>query len=117
MPCRVLCAYSEGTVGFSMPDIDLMLTVRMDETFEILKASAEANQEFQKSLPQEYADAVIETRWREAQKIQVVEGNSPSGLILKEPFWIFKEGSDRDEVIAWFGENHSKGKDYLAGLT
>ena len=35
MPCHVGSAYSEGTIFFSLRDINLMLTVRLDELLEI----------------------------------------------------------------------------------
>jgi hypothetical protein len=50
MDCGVLCAYSDGTIGFSMRDIDLMITVRVDELFEILKEASAAAQELQASI-------------------------------------------------------------------
>jgi hypothetical protein len=113
MPCHIFCAYSEGTIGFSIREIDLMLTVRLDELFEIFKEASEAAQELKDSMPQEYTDAEFEKRWDELADIPFDEADSPSGLILSQKWWVFPKGTDRDDVWKHFDENHSKGIGYL----
>ena len=117
MPCHVFCAYSDGTIGFSMRDIELMITVRIDELYEILKAAGEAAQELQNSMPPEYTDAELEKRWDELTNILFDEADSPSGVITAEDFWIFPKGTDREDIWKHFDEHYSKGVAYLLGVS
>jgi len=113
IPCHILCAYSNGTVGFSMRQLDLMLTVRLDELMEILRAAAEANQLLQASMPKEYADAELEARWQEMADVEFVEADSPSGLILAKKWWVFPQGVDKGDILQYFDEHYSKGVAHL----
>jgi len=113
MPCHIICAYSEGTIGFSMREIDMMLTVRIDDLFEILKAAGQAAQELKASMPKEYTDAELEKRWDELEDVPFDEADSPSGLILSDDWWIFPKGVDREDIWHYFDENHSRGIEYL----
>ena len=131
MPCNIVCSYSEGTVGFSVRDIDLMLHVRIDEMFEIFKAAAAASEEFKATLPpemaminpptpddpgyQEYTDEVVEELWRELEDIPFDEADSPHGLILAQPWLHFTKGVDRGDIWEWFDAMHSKGVAHLMG--
>lgn len=117
MPCKIMCAYSGGTIGFSMREMNIMFSVRMDELFEVLRSAAEASQEFHASLPQKYTDAELETRWKELESIPFDEADSPSGLILAEKWYVFQMGTDRDDIWNWFANRHSKGLAYLMGMT
>jgi len=113
MPCRIKASYSEGTVGFSIREIDLLITVRLDELMEVLKEAAEFHQSFRDSLPVTFKDAELEKRWEEFTEIELVEADSPSGLILKEDWWIFTKGTDKDDILTHFDNNHSKGLSFL----
>jgi hypothetical protein len=114
MPCRMLCAYSDGTVSVSIRTIGLMVTLRIDELYEILKAGAEASHELTDSMPQEYKDAELEARWRELDDIPFDESDeAPSGLVLAEKWWLFPKGADRNDIWGWFNKRHSKGVAYL----
>jgi hypothetical protein len=114
MPGRVMCAYSEGTLGITIRQIDLMVTLRIDELYEILKAAADASRELEASMPQEYKDAELETRWREMDDVPFDESDeSPSGMILAEKWWVFQKGTDREDIWRWFGSKHSKGVEHL----
>jgi len=44
-PCHVTCAYSNGVIGFSLRDCDMMFSVRIDELYGILREAAEAARE------------------------------------------------------------------------
>ena len=117
MDCKILCSFDEGVISFSMQDAGLMLTVRMDELMAIMKAAADAAKEFEASLPQEYTDAELEARWKELQNIPLDEADCPSGLILAAPWWKYQEGTDYDDIVAFFDTLHSKGAEYLRGLS
>jgi hypothetical protein len=113
MPCHVFCSYEEGTIGFSVRDIDLMIIVRTDELFAILKEASDAHKAFRSTIPQEYTDAELEKRWDELEDIPFDEADSPSGLILSREWWIFPKGVDREDIWMHFDEHHSKGVNYL----
>ena len=114
---RVLCAYTEGTISFSMHSADTMLTLRVDELVEILKAAAEASRDHRGSLPQGFTDAELEARWRELSTQRFEESDmSPSGLVLAGKWWLFDAGVDRLDIWNYFKEHHSKGVVYLQGL-
>ena len=104
LPCKVMCSYSKGIVTFAVEKTGIHLAVRLDEMFAIFKAAAQ-----QKA----YTDAELEEKWRELQTVPWGEGDSPSGMILADPWWIFPKGVDRDELRQWFGERHSRGLELL----
>jgi hypothetical protein len=109
MPVRILAAYSEGTIGISIRQIDLMVSLRIDELYEILKAAAAASQELAESMPQEYKDAELEARWRELDYVPFDESDeAPSGFVLADKWWLFPKGADRGEIWRWFYEKHNK---------
>jgi hypothetical protein len=112
--CNIACAYSEGTIAFSVREINQMYTIRIDELYEILKAAAEASREFTASMPKEYKDAELEAQWRELEDAPFDESDeSPSGLILAEKWREFPKGTDREDIWRWFDDRHSKGVAYL----
>ena len=43
LPCNIKCAYSDGVIGFSVRDMDMMLTVGIVELIEILKEASVAS--------------------------------------------------------------------------
>jgi hypothetical protein len=116
VPCNILCAYSEGTVSVSIPDSDMMVVVRIDEMFSLLKAASIAAQELQESLPPEAVDAEIETRFRELDGLEWYDADSPSGKILAAGWWIFPQGADREDIVCYMAERHSKGRGHLFQL-
>jgi hypothetical protein len=111
--CRILCAYSDGTISFSAQDSMIMITVRLDELFEIIAEAGDASQTLNKSMPKEYKDAELEKRWEELSDIPFVDADSPSGMILEQAWWIFEKGTDREDIWRHFDTNHSKGVSYL----
>ena len=117
MDCRILCSFNEGVISFSMLDAGMMLTVRTDELMAIMQVAAGAAREFEASLPYEYTDAVLEARWKELQNIPLDEADSPSGLILATSWWKYPKGTDYNNIVAFFDTLHSKGVEYLRGLS
>ena len=115
MPCTVYCSYSDGTVGVSIRGIDIQIDLLVTEIMAIMQAGAEANQEMT-AQGKTYTDEELDEKWRELQTVQWDEAESPSGMILSAPWWIFPRGVDRDDLAAWFGEHHSKGIEYLREL-
>jgi hypothetical protein len=113
LPCNVKASYEEGTIGFSVREIDLMVHVRIDELMEILKEGAEAHKSFRESLPPDYMDAELEKRWDELSDVPFDDADSPSGLILADEWWIFPKGADREDIWKYFDAYHSKGVHYL----
>ena len=124
--CHVVCAYSEGVVGFSLRERDLMFSVRIDEIIEILKVAADVNIENAASLPekstQELIDEVltnsparvltdteVEGLWNELVDIPFDEADSPSGMVISRDWWIFKKGTDREDIWRYFDSVYSKG--------
>ena len=112
MSCRLVCAYSEGVIGFSMRDIDLMLTLRIDDLFAVLKSAADANMEFSAEV-KKLSDADLEKKWEELSDIPFDEADTPSGLILAQDWWIFPKGTDREDIWRHFDNAHSKGVHHL----
>ena len=116
--CRVLCSYSEGTIGFSIRSKDLMLTLRIDELMAIVKEAAEASRAFIDTLPEhELTDEMLEELWRELEDVPFDEAESPHGLILAGPWRHFPAGVDRGDIWTWFDVLHSRGVAYLMGET
>ena len=113
MPCNIKASYSNGTIGLSLREIDLMIHVRIDELMEVMKEAAEAHVLFRSSLPTQYTDAELEARWDELEDVPFDEADSPSGLILHEKWWMFPKGVDREDIWRHFDEYHSKGVHYL----
>ena len=116
MPCTVFCSYSDGTLGVSIRGIDLQIDLLVEELMAVMQAGAEANQELTAPLREEYTDADLEGKWRELQSVQLVEADSPSGMITAKAWWVFPQGIDRDDLCAWFGERHSRGRGYFIEL-
>jgi hypothetical protein len=56
--CHVFCAYSDGTIGFSLRDIDLMISLRIDELYAILAVASQAANELTDSMPLSHPPAV-----------------------------------------------------------
>ena len=117
MPCTVYCAYSDGTFGISIRELDLQIDLLVEELMAIMKAGAEANHELTAPQRETYTDEQLEEKWRELHTVEWDEADSPSGLILAAAWWIFPRGADRDDLRQWFGERHSKGIEYLHKLT
>jgi hypothetical protein len=111
MPCTILSAYSEGTISFSMREVGLMATIRIDELYAILVEAANVASEL--SVLGNLTDEILEQKWQELKGIPCNESDSPFGLILAEDWWIFQEGADVRDVYHFFNENHSKGVDHL----
>ena len=116
MPCTVYCSYTDGTVGVSIRGLDLQVDILVEELIAIMQAGAEANHALTAPLREPYTDEVLEEKWRELQTVQWDEADSPSGLILSEPWWIFPKGVDQGDLWAWFDEHHSVGIEYLHEL-
>lgn len=113
LPCHVMCSYSDGQVGISIRSMDLMISLRIDELFEIMKAAAEASQELTAAMCADLSDDQLEELWRELSDIPFDEADSPSGLILSHSWRHFPKGVDREDIWHWFDEHHSKGITYL----
>ena len=116
MPCTVYCAYSDGTVGVSIRELDLQIDLLVTELMALMQAGAEANHELTGPRKDQYSDAELEAKWLELQKNQWDEADSPSGMILTAPWWVFPQGVDRDDLFQWFNERHSQGIAYLQAL-
>lgn len=56
-------------------------------------------------------DEEIEKLWNEL--IDVPFNETETDLVLDEDWFIFKAGTERDEIWHWFDEHHSKGVAYL----
>jgi hypothetical protein len=115
MPCTVYCSYKDGTVGVSIRGIDLQIDLLVTEVMAIMQAGAEANQEHT-GQGKTYTDAELEDKWVELQGVGWDEADSPSGLILSAPWWVFPRGVDRGDLFTWFDTLHSAGIEYLMTL-
>ena len=126
--CHVLCSYSDGLIGFSVRDKDLMFSIRLDELFEILKAAADASGAFRDTIPemnmlkvptqdapdyQDRRDTALEQVWKELEDVPFDEADSPHGLVLAVDWYTFPKGTDRGDIWGWFDENYSKGIEHL----
>jgi hypothetical protein len=116
MPCTIYCSYNDGTVGISIRGIDLQIDLLVEELMALIQAGADANQELTAPQREKYADKELEAKWCEMQGLKWDEADSPSGSILADKWWIFPKGVDRGDLIAWFGERHSKGAEHLQKL-
>ena len=47
-PCIISCAYSEGVISFLARDMNLMLSLRLDEVISVLHKAANAAREAEK---------------------------------------------------------------------
>ena len=45
-PCRALCSFTDGTIGFSIRSMDYMLSFRVDKVMVLIKAAADSNREY-----------------------------------------------------------------------
>ena len=117
MPCTVYCSYSDGTVGVSIRGLDLQIDLLVEEIMALMQAGADAHHELTAPQRETYTDELLAEKWNELQTaVGWVEAESPSGMILSAPWWIFPRGIDRDDLLAWFGERHSLGVEYLHEL-
>ena len=112
LPCTVYCSYSDGTVGVSIRGLHLQIDLLVLELMALMQAGAEANQEHT-SQDKKYTDEELAEKWKELQAVKWNESDSPSGMILSAPWWIFPAGIDRDDLWEWFGEHHSLGVEHL----
>jgi hypothetical protein len=117
MPCTVYCSYNDGAVGVSIRGLDLQIDLSVEELMALMQAGAEANKELTAPVTEKYTDEDVSKKWCELQAVEFAEAESPSGLVLAEPWWIFPRGVDRDDLWAWFDKNHSYGLDHLKKLT
>ena len=121
--CHVVCSYSEGLIGFSVRSMNLMLTVRMDELMEVMVAAGKAawdvrgEEDPQVQEMPVLTDEYLEELWEELADVPFDEADSPSGLVLTNPWLHFPAGVDREEIWRFFDENHSRGVAYLFGFT
>lgn len=42
LPCVILASYNTGALSISVRELDLMLTIRLDELFAVVKVAADA---------------------------------------------------------------------------
>ncbi len=104
--CGLYCAYSNGTITLSIrKEYKLSLSVRLDEMIEFLKEAS--------IVGKKYEDLELEKMYKEFLHIPLVESDSPSGLILIDDWWLFPKGADKDDILNYFDNQHSKGLHYL----
>jgi hypothetical protein len=95
--------------------LHLQIDLLVSELMTLMQAGAEANQEHT-SQDKKYTDEELAEKWKELQAVKWNESDSPSGMILSAPWWIFPAGIDRDDLWEWFGERHSLGVEHLHDL-
>lgn len=50
LPCEIKCAMSLGTVDITVPELDLMINLRVDELIAIISEASKATLEFKEEI-------------------------------------------------------------------
>ena len=61
---------------------------------------------------QKEIDSKLEALWEKLEDI-LFDENSNGELILSESWYLFPQGTSRDEIWHWFDQRHSKGVAWL----
>lgn len=61
---------------------------------------------------QKEIDSKLEALWEKLEDI-LFDENSNGELILSEGWYLFPQGTSRDEIWHWFDQHHSKGIAWL----
>lgn len=65
-----------------------------------------------KEMNNKLNDLFLEDKWYELEQIPFDE-NEEEELILSEDWFIFKKGTEREDIWHWFDRRYSKGVCYL----
>jgi hypothetical protein len=97
--CRALCSCSEGVLSLSVRKLGAMITIRLDEAAEMIKAAVAASAEAGRDKETgSGCGGLLE----ELESIPFEDSDeAPSGRVLAEDWRMFKKGSDRQDIVEY----------------